>query len=319
MRLGIVGSGAIAARHLAIMGEVDPSVKVVAHLSRRLDRAAIAAAKFGGRAFDDLDQFVGAGLDAALVTVPPAQHGALERALIAAHIPFIVEKPLGIDATVPEGLARAIGATGLVVAAGYNWRALDTLQGVRALLAEQPARMAIGHFHIGTPSAPWWRFEGESGGQMLEQACHLIDLSRHLLGEGKVIGASGSFGPLPGFLDGDIAGASAALLSLGGVPTVITATSLLPAGPGAALRIICVGREIVISLAGVEIIEGSERRRIESHTSSYARQNRRFFGAIRSGRPDDLFCTYADALATHRLCLDIRASIWLDHEAQQTA
>lgn len=310
MRLGIIGAGAIAARHLAIMPEADPAVEIAAHLSRRLARAEEAAARFGGRAFDDLEAFIGEGkLDAALVTVPPAEHGAVERALLAARIPFIVEKPLGIDAAGPEELAVAIGAAGLVVAAGYNWRALDTLRAVRELLAESPARMVLGRFHIGTPPAPWWRFEAASGGQMLEQACHLIDLARYLVGEGRLIGAAGSFGPLPGFADGDIAGASAALLQFGEVPGVITATSLLPNGPGAELRLICLGREIVITLAGIEIIEGPERRRLESRSSSYMRQNRRFFGAVRSGRADDLFSSYADALPTHRLCLEIRSAI----------
>lgn len=308
MRLGVIGAGAIAARHLAVMPEADGEVKIVAHLSRRIERAEAAATAFGGLAFDDLERFIGANLDSALVTVPPAQHGAVERALIAARIPFLVEKPLAIDAELPRALGEAIDAAGLVVAVGYNWRALDTLDEVRRLLGETPARMVMGRFHIGTPPAPWWRFEAGSGGQMLEQACHLIDLARHLLGEGKLLGAAGSFGPFPGFDDGDIAGSSAALLQFGNVPAVMTATALLPGGPGAELRLICLGREIVITLAGVQIIEGGKQRFVESR-SSYVAQHRRFFAAVRSGRADDVFCTYRDALVTHRLCLDIGDAI----------
>jgi myo-inositol 2-dehydrogenase/D-chiro-inositol 1-dehydrogenase len=312
MRLGVIGAGAIAARHLAVIPEADSGVEIVAHLSRRLERAAAAADRFGGAAFADLDAFLAEGRpDAVLITVPPAEHGMVERALIRARIPFLVEKPIGIDIETPDEIAGSIAAD-LVVAAGYNWRALDTLDEVRRLLAETPARMVLGRFHGGTPAASWWRFEAMSGGQMLEQACHLVDLARHLLGDGKLIGATGSYGALPQFSDGDIAGTSAALLNFSGVPGVITATALLPGGPGPELRLICLGREIVITLAGIDIVEGGQTRRIESRSSSYLRQDRRFFAAVRSGRVDDVYCGYADALSTHRLCLAIQGAIQLN-------
>ena len=311
VRLGVIGAGGIAVRHLAVVPEADAAVSVVAHLSRRPERAALAARQFGGAAYTDIGSFLKHGKpDAVLITVPPAEHGAIEEALVAARIPFLVEKPIGLDDETPSRI-RDRASPDLVVAVGYNWRALDTLDDVRLLLAQSPARMVVARFHVGTPAAPWWRFEAGSGGQMLEQACHLIDLARHLLGEATLLGAAGSFGPLPQFADGDIAGASAALLNFAGVPGVVTATSLLPGGPGAELRLICLGREIVITLAGVDIVEGGETRRIESRSSSYLRQNRRFFAAVRNARPDDLYCTYADALPTHRLCLAIQAAIQL--------
>lgn len=310
MKLGMIGVGAIAARHLAILGETDPDVAVAAHLSRRLERAEAAAAQFGGRAYDNLDMFVGeARPDAVIVTVPPSEHGAIERALIGARIPFLVEKPLAIDGALPETLAHEIDAAGLLVAAGYNWRALDTLDQVRQMLAETPARMVMGRFHIGTPPAPWWRFRAGSGGQMLEQACHLIDLSRHLLGDGRLLAAAGSFGPLPGFDDHDIAGASAALVQFGETPAVFTATALLPNGPGPELRLICLGREIAITLAGVEVIEGKERRSLIAG-SSYARQDQHFFQAVRTNS-SEVFCTYRDAVPTHQLCVQIETTIQL--------
>ena len=311
MRLGVVGAGGIAARHLvALAQDGGGGVEVSAHLARGPERAAAAAARFGGAAFSDIDAFIAEGRpEAVLVTVPPAEHGAVERALIAAGVPFLVEKPIGLDAETPEAIARGIEAGGLVAAVGYNWRALETLERVRWLLAETPAQMVLGRFHGGTPATPWWRFAAESGGQMLEQACHMVDLARHLVGEGEVLGGAGGFAALPEFADGDVAGSSAALLRFGGVPGVVTATCLLPGGPGPELRLICAGREIAITLAGVTITARGQSSVLESRASSYARQDRRFLEAVRSGKRDDVFCTYADALATHRLCLDIAKAI----------
>ena len=311
MRLGVVGAGGIAARHLQALEEDGlGGVEVGAHLARGAERAAKAAARFGGAAFTDIANFIAEGRpDAVLVTLPPAEHGAVERALIEARIPMLVEKPIGLDLATPLEIAEGIEAQGLVAAAGYNWRALDTLDHVRQLLADTPAQMVMARFHIGTPATPWWRMQSQSGGQMLEQACHLIDLARHLVGEGEVLGAAGAFGRLPEFADGDVAGTSAALLRFGAVPGVVTATCLLPGGPGAELRLICTGREIAITLAGVSVTARGETRLLESRSSSYARQNRRFFEAVETGNREAVFCTYADAVGTHRLCLAIAEAI----------
>jgi myo-inositol 2-dehydrogenase/D-chiro-inositol 1-dehydrogenase len=304
MRLGIVGSGGIAARHLEVLPQSDADVDVVAHVSRTRTKADAMATRFGGEAFDTLEAFIRDGRpDAVIVTVPPDQHGETELALIAAGIPFLVEKPIGLNRAVPDAIAERLGSRNLVAAVGYNWRGLDTLESVRRQLAMTPLRMVIGRYHVGTPAAPWWRWEAGSGGQIVEQACHLVDLARHLCGEGELLGAAGHHGALPGFADGDIAGTSAALFRFGDVPGVVTAAAVLPKGPGAELRLICTACEIVISMAAVEIVAGGESRRIGSGASSYAVQNAAFFKAVRSGSPQDVLCTYPDAVLTHHLCL----------------
>ena len=311
LRLGVVGTGSIAARHLAVLAEADPDVRVVAHLGRNPARVAEAAAKFGGAGFVDLGRFLVDGRpDAVLITVPPTQHGPIEHALIAANISFLVEKPVAIDTETAQAVALAVQTGGIVAAVGYNWRALDTLDRVRALIADNPVRMALGRYHIGTPGSPWWRYEAQSGGQMLEQACHLIDLCRALLGEGELLGAAGNYGTLPQFADGDVAGTSAALLRFAhGVPGIVTATCVLPGHSTVELRLICNAMEIVITLPGVDVIFGGQLVHYPAQGSSYARQNRAFFAAIRGGNADAVYSSYADALRTHRLCIAISDQI----------
>ncbi len=304
MRLGLIGTGAIAARHLNCIGEASDEIEVVAHLSRTFTRSELASQRFGGKPYGEIDKFISEGRpDAVIVTVPPSQHGMIEHTLIDAGIPFLVEKPIGLALDVPETIAHSIAAKGLVTAVGYNWRSIDCLNLVKQQLALTPPRMMIGHFHIGTPQAPWWRFEAESGGQMVEQACHLIDLARHLVGDGEFLAATGHKGPLPGFDDGDIASASAALFRFGDRPCVVTATCVLPHGSGAELHLICDGCEMKISLQGLSIIRNGVEERITCRTNSYAAQNKRFFDAVQSDSPADVFCTYADALVTHRLSI----------------
>lgn len=310
IRLGVIGVGAIAARHLTVLAEADEEVDVVAHLGRRAETINVAVQRFGGTGYLDVDQFISSGLDAALITVPPSQHGVIEHALIKARVPFLAEKPIALDAETAIAIADAAERSGVLVAAGYNWRALDKMETVRRLIAVNPVRIAIGRFHIGTPSAPWWRQQAESGGQILEQACHLVDLCRSLLGEADLLGATGTHGPLPEFEDGDVAGTSAALLRFAhGVPGVITATCVLPGSSAVELRLICNALEIVITLAGVEIIAGGESVHHAAVGSSYARQDRAFYAAVRSGEKLGVYSSYADALKTHHMCLHIAHAV----------
>ena len=311
LRLGVVGTGAIAARHLRAIADDAMEVVVVAHLGRNPARTEAAATAWGGAAFVDLDRFLAEGRpDAVLITVPRRSTVAIERALIEARIPFLVEKPIALDLATAEDIAARVDAAGLVAAAGFQWRAMDTIDLVRSLVAERPVRMALGKFHIGTPPSPWWRREAESGGQMLEQACHLVDIARLLCGEAELVGAVGSFAPLPQYPDGDVAGASAALLRFAsGAPGVITATCILPGSSRVEMRLIADELEIVVDLRGIDVIRNGVATRHELHSVAYARQDRAFFDAVRAGNPRQVFCTYADALQTHRLCLAIRDEI----------
>jgi predicted dehydrogenase len=43
--------------------------------------------------------------------------------------------------------------------------------------------MFIGQFHCNALHADWWRERARSGGQMVEQLIHIVDLARHQLGE----------------------------------------------------------------------------------------------------------------------------------------
>ena len=129
--------------------------------------------------------------DVVYVCVPPHRSVAIGERLVARGIPFLVEKPLAAaDADGPARLAAAIARAGLVVAVGYHWRGLDLLPAIRERLAERPARLVIARWLGGTPQPYWWGRIDQGGGQVIEQATHLLDLARHLVGEAEVTGAS---------------------------------------------------------------------------------------------------------------------------------
>jgi predicted dehydrogenase len=77
-----------------------------------------------------------------------------------------------------------------VAAVGYHLRALEQLPAVKARLARDPAILVTATWQDGTPAPAWWLRAAVGGGQVVEQATHLYDLARLLVGEAEVVGAT---------------------------------------------------------------------------------------------------------------------------------
>jgi predicted dehydrogenase len=307
MRIALIGTGKIAARHVAALAGGGHQLL---HLGTSPEKAAAAARQHGGIGCDSLDALLRDGRpDAVIVTVPPARHGALERRLIADKIPFLVEKPLSADSWTAEEIADRLAGSGLVVAVGYNWRGHEGLAAARAALVRAPARLVIGEFHVGLPASPWWRRRGESGGQFVEQACHVVDLARHLVGEAAPVAALGAGAERGDVTDADIAAASAALVRFrSGAVGVFSATSLTPEPRSVGLRLVGDGQQIEIAPTAVTVwtADGTAIHPARPD-ASYRAQNAAFLTAVAANDPKAVLCTYTDALATHRLCQAIAA------------
>src|SRR6476646_344535 len=53
----------------------------------------------------------------------------------------------------------------------------------RRYLDGKTIAMVTSHRWGGLPQTPWWRVMGQSGGQLVEQTPHQVDLMRYLAGE----------------------------------------------------------------------------------------------------------------------------------------
>ena len=314
MRVAIVGTGGIAQRHLGVLAQIR-DVEVVGHVSAEPARAEAQAGQAGGRAFASISRLLAeAAPEAVWLCVTPDRHGPLEETLIDARIPFFVEKPLSVDRATAESIAQRLAHAGApIVAVGYKFRALDTLPRVRALLHEQPPRMVVAAWHDALPPPVWWRRATRGGGQVVEQATHLLDLARVLVGEGEVIGALGRQWPRADAPDSDVPDVSAAFLRLhtphGPVPATLTATTLLRGGQAIHLQLICEGRVLTLSERSLLIETGREVEEVVATSDPFLVEDRAFLDAIRTADPSRVLCSYEDALQTHRLALAIRAAL----------
>jgi myo-inositol 2-dehydrogenase / D-chiro-inositol 1-dehydrogenase len=310
LRVAMVGAGGFAARHLEVLRR-EPGAQIVGHVSRTLAAAEAQARRYGGRAFGDVEELLThARPDAAWITVPPHAHGRIEHALIAAGVPFFVEKPLSGDRATGEKIGRAVADAGMIAAVGYHWRALDTIAELRARLAEgPPVALVTGAWHSSTPPPAWWRSQARSGGQFVEQATHLLDLARHLLGEAVVTHAAADRRERPRFPEADVADVSAATLRFdAGALGMFTATCLLGASARVELQLMREGELITVTQGSVVYDDGRERREVRVTGDPVATEDRAFLEALRSADGGVLVCDYADALRTHELAHEVVAA-----------
>ena len=303
MNIAMIGSGTIAERHLGTLARL-PEVRVVGHVARTRASSEDAAARWGGTSYRDVEDLLRSeDLDAAWVTVPPDAHDGIDERLIEAGVPFLVEKPLSADRATAVRIGARLRERPLPVAVGYQWRGMDTLPTVREALRHHPVRMAVGAWHGLLPPPAWWREEDRCGGQMVEQATHLVDLARALLGEAEVLHAADAHRDRS---ETDVPGVAAATLQFASGPLgVFTAANVLPAADDVSLHLVCDDLAITVDRERVVLDDGRERREVRRAADPIEAQNRAFLEAVRTGDPRRPLSTYADALLTHHLTHDV--------------
>jgi myo-inositol 2-dehydrogenase / D-chiro-inositol 1-dehydrogenase len=305
IRIGLVGAGFIAGRHVDSLTAID-GVSVVGVADPQQDRAARLAARAGARSCPDWAQLLAdRDLDALYVCVPPFAHGAVEEAAVDRGIPLFVEKPLATDLPTAERLAGRIEGAGLLTAVGYHWRYLDTVAAARELLAGTPARMVLAAWLDKAPGAQWWARQEGSGGQTVEQATHLFDVARVLVGEvtgGCAVGSRSPDGP------GDILDVCTAALRFdSGAVGSFANSCLLPRGLRIGIELVAPGLGLWLTEHQLVITDRDGERTVPRLVDPIAAEDRAFVAAVR-GEGDDIRAPYAEALRTHRLVTAVAAA-----------
>ncbi len=318
-RIGFIGVGGIANRHLDILAGFE-DVALVAFADPDFVRAEQAASRFGAKAFDNhrtmLEQET---LDAVYICIPPFAHGDAERDLISRGIPFFVEKPITLDLTLAEELSGAIEAANLITGVGYHWRYLDTVEEARDRLADNPAQLLSGYWLDQTPPPQWWWKSDRSGGQMVEQATHIVDLARYLVGEVTDVYGRVGFKDRPDFPGLDVPAVTTASLTFqSGVIANISSTCLLGWSHKVGLNIFADRLAIELTDHDIMVDVGAGRPVRHAEGDPVWREDRDFIDAIKGGE-NHIRCTYQDALITHRVALAVATSardgqpVRLDH------
>jgi myo-inositol 2-dehydrogenase/D-chiro-inositol 1-dehydrogenase len=245
------------------------------------------------------------------ICVPPGAHGAVEERVLAARLPMFVEKPLAADLATAQWVAAAVATAQVITGTGYHWRHLDTVTRARELLEGRQVRLAAAYWLDKVPPPPWWLRHSLSGGQSVEQATHVLDLLRVLVGEVDVVHAFGGRSGIHGALDDPdgVDDCTAAVLHFTtGAVASVTASCLLDRKHRAGVELIA--PELRIELTETEFAACGtfvDERRMPT-VDPRAAVDRHFVDAIRRDDPTLVAADYAEALRTHALGCAIDAA-----------
>ncbi|UUZ79715.1 Gfo/Idh/MocA family oxidoreductase [Paenibacillus sp. P26] len=188
-RVAVVGVGGIAVKHLQNFQENERS-ELVAVCDIVQAQAEKAASLYGVNPYTDFDAMLEKERpDALAICVPPFAHGDMEEKAAARGIHLLVEKPLGLDMAVVRAKAEAIRTSGIIAGTGYCLRYLDTAAKAKAYLQGKKVAMVRAHRFGSLVETPWWRDMSQSGGQLVEQTTHNMDLIRYLAGGVRKVSA----------------------------------------------------------------------------------------------------------------------------------
>lgn len=305
VRIAFVGTGGIARQHLTHLQAME-DVALVGLYDVDPEACRKAGTVTGAPCFASVEELLDrAAPDALYVCVPPFAHGTVEEEAAARGIHLFVEKPVALSEEEARRKEAAISRAGVVAAVGYHWRYMDTVQAAREALAGRTVGMAVGRWHGSMPGVWWWRVQARSGGQLVEQTTHIVDLCRYLLGE--VVEVYGMFAKrhLPYTVpecDVDDVGSVQLRLASGAIATV-TQTCLIDAGFQAGLEVMAPGVTVECWSNEVRLHYPDRTVLQRARVNPYAEEDRAFVAAVRNGDPSQVRSPYQDAVRTLKVTL----------------
>ena len=319
MRIGIVGAGAIARRHVAALAEhPDASVAAVCDLNAAVAEETAGLAG-GAAAYEDWGAMLGGErLDAVFVCTPPGAHLGPAAAAFERGLPVYLEKPLARSATDGAAIVEAWRASGAVCAVGYQWRSVDVLDRLRAEVGGVAPGLLVsrglGPAERGR-TGTWFEDARASGGILFELASHDIDLQRAVAGPVAEVQAASAAGLLATAADGaplDDAVAVLMRFAGGGLGIVALGWTEAQQPPVYTLDVMAADLALRLDLERLPRLHGrSSGADVDATAAADPRSASvaRFLDAVSGGGQSAVACSPEDALGTLRTVLAAEQAI----------
>ena len=298
IRLGFIGCGGIAREYLQRLDNFHDRARVVAFCDLDAGRMGAIAAGREARVYDDYQAMLEAErLDAVFDNLPPFARA--DELVLAAErgCAIFTTKPLGLDLDGPRRALASIEAAGVLSSVGYMFRYSGIANCARELLVGRELAMVLGRV-LGAMPGGWYARRALSGGQIVEQSTHIVDLARYFAGDVRSVFALGRGGHVPDRVDYEDVSSLTLDFAEGAVGTVVSTCAVWQYFWGCTL----IARDLHLELifdAGT--LQGTvDGRLIEySHPSSgYDEQIADFIRAVETGDRSLIRCSYRDGLGT---------------------
>ncbi len=303
MRVAIVGAGRMGQTRADAAQRRGAQIVAICDADEAT-AGRLAQAHTGCRVVRDAAGLPWLELDAVFICVPPFAHGACERLALQHQVAMFLEKPIALNAPAIADVVRQVQASGLPTAVGYMNRHRDDVRQARRQLASAEIIGLCGNWVCGAYSVPWWQREELSGGPVNEQATHILDLARYLVGEVVEVQAAAGKGEL----------AYAINLRFADGPTGALFYACGSDEKSIRMQVFTTGA--TVHLAGWEFDRISAVQPVDPPTRSREERNAifvaevdRFFRQIRGQEFDEPLCDLADAYRTQQLVDAVKESL----------
>jgi xylose dehydrogenase (NAD/NADP) len=275
LRWGVLGVANIAVRAVVPAIHDAANGRVVAIASRSTTRAEDAATRLGiARAHGSYEALLAdPEVDAVYIPLPNSMHMEWTVRCAAAGKHVLCEKPLALTAADADAMVAACRRRGVVLAEAFMYRFHPRTLRAAQLVADGVVgdpRLVRATFTFAVRSRDNIRLRADlGGGSLYDVGCYAVNVSRLMLGEPRVVFASGQIGPtgvdevLGGVLQfegGRVALIDCALTLprrqeyevVGTEGRVVVPLAFLPGAADAEIRLATGGEPSVITVAGVD-------------------------------------------------------------------
>src|SRR5215510_13670087 len=189
LRTAIVGCGRFARKHVDRLSALD-EISLVGFCSASFESAENYNQEFAqgkARVFTDCEQlFNDLELDLAYICLPPFAHGN-EVELACRHgVNLLIEKPIALNMDLALKMEKQVRESGIKCQVGFMYRFGKAALWLKNYLQQRPPGergFMTGRYACNSLHSWWWRDRSKSGGQLVEQVIHIIDLARFFMGE----------------------------------------------------------------------------------------------------------------------------------------
>ncbi len=192
LSIGIIGAGRMGRHHCDAV--TNYGARVVAVHDVLSDAAKALTTHANAEHFTDvLHAFFDVELDGVVITTPPPVR--LEPIQMACErgIPILVEKPPALNISDGRKCLEYIEASGMIAAVGFQLRYHPLYERMKELIAAETVHLVRTVCTISyylNFQMPYWFLQSDiSGGPLAEQAVHVLDCARYVLGKPKPIQA----------------------------------------------------------------------------------------------------------------------------------
>ena len=192
LAIGIIGAGGMGGHHYNAV--TDYGGRIVAVHDVRLEAARELATRTGAAlATTDLDAFFDVEMDGVVITTPPPIR--LEPIEMACDrgVHMMVEKPPALNMVEGRKCLACIEEADVIAAVGFQLRYHSLYERLKELIASETVHLVrtvctVDYYHSFRMS-PWFLQSEISGGPLPEQAVHVLDCARFVMGNPKPVQA----------------------------------------------------------------------------------------------------------------------------------